>query len=900
MKVGTLKLSISARENEMIKGAQARCLLAWYVGRKKLSWAGRPLGSAAYRTGQSCALNNAVSCLRGRKELSTGAHLATWHQTITEAGHPCYDDLMQKQMASHVGQNQSTWHAERLLAGQSCIAHTLNHSVSWHIGTRKFATMAYLATWPWTIGRSCCDRLTHTQMASHVWKKNQPTWHMEKLSNAAVPESNNRAGHLCPASCIDSQVSWYIQRNRFTTLNTARSTAAEPENIAGWPGPSNSQSMRVMNPLDHQTLMEPPTSSSCKTGNAYVSAEYAWPSLSTQPPFTSPKRSNFYDVVERVTRILSERPWGPPVIYDLNKLDVYMNSYHVVAILKMQSNTSVALGFFSWLKEKEGYKHNGFTYSKLFEILANSKEIHIVKALMQDVIKDKIDMIPNIFSMAARAYAHAGMLEDAVSAFNSMEEYGCKPDSHAYDIIIDILVKGGCPERAYAMYHKMLERGFFPKLYVCNLLVDSFWREERPDDALALFEKMKEKGEVPNMNTYNFLIKGLAKGGKADALCSVIGEMEDKGLKPNLTTYNTLIGVLVQAGEIDSAVQFLDHMVGSGVKPNNFTYSFLINGLGKVGKLQEAQILFRGLKELGGSPDDHVYNALVLNLSKTGKFTAAWEALQEMRSAGFKPSRSSYLALVASFKEADKPDLVRQVFDVMQNDDCAPHIVAYHDLIDKYSAGKNIDKACQVFEDMKKRSLPDVGTYNLMLKIHGRAKDLKKCKQIFSDMRKAGIEPSVVSYSTMIQTLGQSGCVKDAYNLFKEMRKKGCKPDAFAYGIILKAMVNAGQVEKAMSVFEEGKKSYKDLLMYSIMIDGFGKARKFKKAMGLLKEMKARGIQPDVVIFNSLIASLFKGDEREEAYELYRNMPKYGCEPNKRTKDIVKSLTKKAMTRRRK
>ncbi|KAH7365998.1 hypothetical protein KP509_18G058200 [Ceratopteris richardii] len=57
--------------------------------------------------------------------------------------------------------------------------------------------------------------------------------------------------------------------------------------------------------------------------------------------------------------------------------------------------------------------------------------------------------------------------------------------------------------------------------------------------------------------------------------------------------------------------------------------------------------------------------------------------------------------------------------------------------------------------------------------------------------------------------------------------------------------------------------------------------------MNLLKEMKNRGIQPDVVVFNSLIARLCKGGEGEEALDLYQNMASYGCKPNRITRDIL-------------
>ena len=50
------------------------------------------------------------------------------------------------------------------------------------------------------------------------------------------------------------------------------------------------------------------------------------------------KQSHFGDVVEKVVAILSGRPWSDLVTEDLNKSNVYSNSYHVVSILKAFAN----------------------------------------------------------------------------------------------------------------------------------------------------------------------------------------------------------------------------------------------------------------------------------------------------------------------------------------------------------------------------------------------------------------------------------------------------------------------------------------------------------------------------------------------------------------------------------
>ena len=186
------------------------------------------------------------------------------------------------------------------------------------------------------------------------------------------------------------------------------------------------------------------------------------------------KQSHFGDVVEKVVSILPGRPCSDLVTEDLNKSNVYSNSYHVVSILKALVNPKTALGFFAWAKKQTGFRRNGFTYTKLFEILGEAKDFKTIEFLMEDIVKDQVSLIPNAFTAIARVYAYVGMLEASVTAFERMEKYDCIPNSHTFNIMIDALVKAGFPKQAYGMYDKMLQHVLLTNLYICNLLVYSF------------------------------------------------------------------------------------------------------------------------------------------------------------------------------------------------------------------------------------------------------------------------------------------------------------------------------------------------------------------------------------------------------------------------------------------
>ena len=70
------------------------------------------------------------------------------------------------------------------------------------------------------------------------------------------------------------------------------------------------------------------------------------------------------------------------------------------------------------------------------------------------------------------------------------------------------------------------------------------------------------------------------------------------------------------------------------------------------------------------------------------------------------------------------------------------------------------------------------------------------------------------------------------------------------------------------------------MITYSSVINACAKGGEWQRALGLLDEMRSRGLVPDEITYNSVINACAKGDESQRALNLLDEMRSRGLVPN--------------------
>ncbi|KAI5066555.1 hypothetical protein GOP47_0019179, partial [Adiantum capillus-veneris] len=110
----------------------------------------------------------------------------------------------------------------------------------------------------------------------------------------------------------------------------------------------------------------------------------------------------------------------------------------------------------------------------------------------------------------------------------------------------------------------------------------------------------------------------------------------------------------------------------------------------------------------------------------------------------------------------------------------------------------------------------------------------------FQRMGSEGFSPDVVSWSALIGGYAQRGLAKEALDCFQRMQQGGIFPDAITFVNVLNACGHSGLVDEGQMYFDDMREKYgivPNKEHFTCMVDPFGRARLFDKAMRVIMMM---------------------------------------------------------------
>lgn len=183
--------------------------------------------------------------------------------------------------------------------------------------------------------------------------------------------------------------------------------------------------------------------------------------------------------------------------------------------------------------------------------------------------------------------------------------------------------------------------------------------------------------------------------------------------------------------------------------------------------------------------------------------------------------------------------------------------------------GGNTKRALSLLQVVKDKGLPlDTYCYTAVIDACAKAKMWKKALALLDEMQDQGIEPSEVTYSVTISACGNGGQWQKALDLLQLMKTKGMSVNAITYNAALTALSKASR-QKAR--YSTGKFSSEQDDDFDDHGDGL-----WSRALGILEEMKADGIEPDGFCYSSAISCCGAEGRWKEALELIDTMKKGG------------------------
>ncbi|KAK4776445.1 hypothetical protein SAY86_005133 [Trapa natans] len=362
--------------------------------------------------------------------------------------------------------------------------------------------------------------------------------------------------------------------------------------------------------------------------------------------------TNSFNMVDHVSRTLMRMKWGPQAKAALRSLGCSIDAYQANQILKNLHDHGVALGFFDWLKEHPGYKHDGHTYTTMIGILGRSRQFGAINKLLDQMVMEGCH--PNVvtYNRLIHSYGRANYLKEAVSVFKQMQEVGIEPDRVTYCTLIDIHAKAGFLDIAMDMYRRMQAVGLSPDTFTYSVMINCLGKAGYLADAHRLFTEMVYQGCVPNVVTYNIMIALHAKARNYETALELYWDMQNSGYKPDKVTYSTVMEALGHCGHPEEAEAVYFEMAQKNWVPDEPVYGLLVDMWGKVGQVEKASGWYRAMLDAGLRPNVPTCNSLLGAFLKVHRLSDAYDVLQSMFQLGLSPSLQTYTLLLSCCTEA--------------------------------------------------------------------------------------------------------------------------------------------------------------------------------------------------------------------------------------------------------
>lgn len=471
----------------------------------------------------------------------------------------------------------------------------------------------------------------------------------------------------------------------------------------------------------------------------------------------------------------------------------------------------------------EGFRPNPFTFTTILGAFADKGLAENVDQFHSLVIKNGFEIVTCVCNSLINMYAKSGFVKEARALFDSMDcrnavtwnsmVSGYLTNGHDLEAFHTFyLMRLACVELTHMIFapviklcaiHKelgfsmqlhcqVIKRGFGFDDNIRTALMLAYSKFQRMDDALRLFFIMRK---TCNVVTWTAMISGhLQSGSKVEAL-KLFCLMTKEGVTPNDVTYSTVL----TAQPAISPYQIHAQVIKANYVNTPLVGTALLDGYVKLGNVEEARKVFKLMDE----KDIIAWSAMLSGYAHIGDSVRAVQLFIQLSRQGLKPNEFTFSSVMNACSAPTAPVEQGKQFHAWSIKSRFNNVLCVSSaLLTMYAKRGNIESAAKVFKRQEERDL--------------------------------------VSWNSMISGYAQHGQAKRALEIFGDMQRQDLDMDGITFIGVISACTHAGLVDKGVQYFNMMVKDHHiepKMEHFSCMIDLYGRAGMFEKAMNVINQM---------------------------------------------------------------
>lgn len=363
----------------------------------------------------------------------------------------------------------------------------------------------------------------------------------------------------------------------------------------------------------------------------------------------------------------------------------------------------------------------------------------------------------------------------------------------------------------------------------------------------------------------------------ADLLAILMHVLDESPARPNTTSMNAILCALQKlphasrqsmTDTLDTCVRVLDGMQARGIHPDDFSYSLVYRMCAMAGSAAYLRVFeARSIRETDSFGGSIACTSLICARGKLGELDGAQAIADDMRARGVRLGERAYSCLMSACHRARRhADVLRVFRHAMGDASVTPTEYLFSSVFASCGRVGDMTHLRLALRIMRERGVDaSADVLDVVFGHAVRAGDFAIALSVLTDWRRV-CAPLVVTRDHCVRLLacvGRGGlevgenAVEDMWAFVNGMESEfGLCVDLGVMNAVMSSLVRLGQLDDVHKVLNEGlaeRGLRPDVACYNSAIRALGLAGQVGKAVAMVDEMVATGVQPDQVTYNSLL-----------------------------------------------
>ncbi|KAF3781134.1 Pentatricopeptide repeat-containing protein [Nymphaea thermarum] len=360
-------------------------------------------------------------------------------------------------------------------------------------------------------------------------------------------------------------------------------------------------------------------------------------------------------------------------------------------------------------------------------------------------------------------------------------------------------------------------------------------------DAQKMFVEMPKR----NVVAWTSIIVGYMHKGLLSETLKLFNQML-REVKPNQFTMASLLSACCQLDFLQQGKWVHSYLIKTGLYLNSFVATALMDLYVKCGSISDATLIFEQLPYA----DVVSWTSMIVGYTQRGLSIEALKIFLRMRRTGLLPNEVTMASVLSTFAQRGSRVEGQSIhaFVILLGMDGVCEV--NNSLIDMYAKCHMVTDAFCVFERILHK---DLISWNTMINGFSQNRLGVEALCLFHRMRLTQVSPDAVTCVGVLSACSSLGALEMGTSLHGYAVKVGILSNVYVGTALLNLYAKCGSAGMAKKVFDEMDE--KNITTWSAMVGGYGMHGDAKNSLTLLQDMLQKGVQPNDVIYTSILSA---------------------------------------------